>query len=184
MICFRNLEAERAKSCRRTQRAARKAKKEAAKVAQAGKAEPKVSKPNNPKSPMKKYYSSKVIFGEAKKEIWQQLTQFCSEPHWELYFSGRYKAHIEGVHEHGWDIILPIIEERINLLEECQQKARELLNIALSRVYAKGKNMAIFSRDIGAMLACEDEFKILMGTGLELYITMHREKGLGWQAYY
>ncbi|KIJ38142.1 hypothetical protein M422DRAFT_259294 [Sphaerobolus stellatus SS14] len=114
----------------------------------------------------------------------------------DLYFHERYQAQILTVKENGWEEIRSIVQERKRVLEESEEQACSLAELALQQVYYKtGKalekanevhdDMISFRKTITSLVSCKDEFDIIVsGMGLQEYEHMYDAKGLSWQGLY
>ncbi|KIJ25938.1 hypothetical protein M422DRAFT_273030 [Sphaerobolus stellatus SS14] len=196
---LRNLEDERLKSRRRSRKAARKARKEK-KKAQALMGHETLSSGGIKKvqshvsTAVSTSFSGTVIakkkphFEQAKRRITEKLFNSSRFPDTDTYLQQRHKVHISGVKEDGWEIVQPIIQKRIELLEECEAEARTLAALAMEAVcYKRGKDleeanrvcedMELFRRKCSSLASCEQEFVLYMGMGvtegLEAYTQDH-----------
>ncbi|KIJ28986.1 hypothetical protein M422DRAFT_269685 [Sphaerobolus stellatus SS14] len=110
------------------------------------------------------------------RHIWMDILNSLCAPDWDVYFPEQYKIHVEAVEDH-----------------ECQRKVQNIFNMAQQNVYGKdGKalglansqleEMRIFRNEVSQVLACEEEFYLLMKFGgLPEYTGVYAVKGLNWQ---
>ncbi|KIJ30685.1 hypothetical protein M422DRAFT_53663 [Sphaerobolus stellatus SS14] len=124
----RNLEEERAKSRSRTRKAAVQAcqlREQNASTVPVESSSTVITLKDGPSDSKKA--SPSVGFG---RKSFTPVT-----PDLDAYFPRRYQTHISGVKELGWDLLKPIVKERVTLLTECEDEAIRLVQLAYENFY-------------------------------------------------